>query len=227
MNKIYVYFILFLIYAFVGWIMEIAVTYYHSKKIINRGFLLGPYCPIYGYSSIIMILYLNNYKDNPLTVFLLAVVVCSFIEYMISFIMEKLFKARWWDYSNRKFNINGRICLTNAFFFGLLGTLLVYFINPFLENILYGFNPNIINIISIILMILFTLDFITSMYVTFKLKNNLSRFNTDCTEELKKKIKEKIENKFLNQRLFKAYPRYKVNFMKKLEEYKKEKIKKD
>lgn len=111
MNKIYFYFILFLIYSFIGWFMEVCVTYPKNKKLVNRGFLLGPYCPIYGYSSIIMIFYLNHYKDNPLTVFLLAVVVCSFIEYMVSYIMEKMFNARWWDYSTRKFNINGRVCL--------------------------------------------------------------------------------------------------------------------
>ena len=94
MDKVYLYFLLFLIYSFIGWIMEICVTFYKSKKIINRGFLIGPYCPIYGYASIIMILYLNHYKDNPLTVFLLAVVICTFIEYIISYIMEKLFNAR-------------------------------------------------------------------------------------------------------------------------------------
>lgn len=117
MDKFYFYFILFLIYSFIGWAMEVCVTFPKYKKFVNRGFMLGPYCPIYGYSSIIMILYLNHYKDNPLTVFLLAVVVCSFIEYMVSYFMEKIFKARWWDYSNRKFNINGRVCLNNAFFF--------------------------------------------------------------------------------------------------------------
>ena len=76
MNKFYFYFILFLIYSFIGWAMEVCVTFPKYKKFVNRGFMLGPYCPIYGYSSIIMILYLNHYKDNPLTVFLLAVVVC-------------------------------------------------------------------------------------------------------------------------------------------------------
>lgn len=87
MDKFYFYFILFLIYSFIGWAMEVCVTFPKYKKFVNRGFMLGPYCPIYGYSSIIMILYLNHYKDNPLTVFLLAVIVCSFIEYMVSYFM--------------------------------------------------------------------------------------------------------------------------------------------
>ena len=199
--------------------MEICVTFYKSKKIVNRGFLIGPYCPIYGYASIIMILYLNHYKDNPLTVFLLAVVICTFIEYIISYIMEKLFNARWWDYSNYKFNINGRVCLINAFFFGVLGTFLVYYANPFFENILLKINTNTLNTISLILMILFTTDFITSMYATFKLKSSINKINKDNTEEFKKKFREKIENKILSRRILKAYPKYKNNIIKKIEEY--------
>lgn len=219
MDKVYLYFLLFLIYSFIGWIMEICVTFYKSKKIINRGFLIGPYCPIYGYASIIMILYLNHYKDNPLTVFLLAVVICTFIEYIISYIMEKLFNARWWDYSNYKFNINGRVCLINAFFFGVLGTFLVYYANPFFENILLKINTNTLNTISLILMILFITDFIISMYATFKLKSSINKINKDNTEEFKKKFKEKIENKILSRRILKAYPKYKNNIIKKIEEY--------
>lgn len=219
MDKVYLYFLLFLIYSFIGWIMEICVTFYKSKKIINRGFLIGPYCPIYGYASIIMILYLNHYKDNPLTVFLLAVVICTFIEYIISYIMEKLFNARWWDYSNYKFNINGRVCLINAFFFGVLGTFLVYYANPFFENLLLKINTNTLNTISLILMILFTTDFIISMYATFKLKSSINKINKDNTEEFKKKFREKIENKILSRRILKAYPKYKNNIIKKIEEY--------
>lgn len=219
MDKLYLYFLLFLIYSFIGWIMEICVTFYKSKKIINRGFLIGPYCPIYGYASIIMILYLNHYKDNPLTVFLLAVVICTFIEYIISYIMEKLFNARWWDYSNYKFNINGRVCLINAFFFGVLGTFLVYYANPFFENLLLKINTNTLNTISLILMILFITDFIISMYATFKLKSSINKINKDNTEEFKKKFKEKIENKILSRRILKAYPKYKNNIIKKIEEY--------
>ena len=140
MEKISLYFILFLIYSFLGWLMEVINSLIKEKKFVNRGFLLGPYCPIYGYSSIIMIFYLDKYKEDILTVFLLAVVVCSIVEYLVSLIMEKLFNARWWDYSNRKFNINGRVCLTNAFLFGLLGVLLVYVINPFLLEIINKIN---------------------------------------------------------------------------------------
>ena len=130
------YFMLFLIYSIIGWFIEVCNSLVVEKKFVNRGFMLGPYCPIYGLSSIIMILYLNQYKDNIITVFLLAVFVCSIMEYIVSYLMEKLFNARWWDYSDRKFNINGRICLTNALLFGLLCVFLIYIINPFLTILL-------------------------------------------------------------------------------------------
>lgn len=213
MEKFSLYFILFLIYSFMGWSIEVVNSLISEKKFVNRGFMLGPYCPIYGYSAIIMVLYLDQYRDNVLTVFLLAVVVCSVVEYLVSYVMEKLFNARWWDYSNRKFNINGRVCLTNAFLFGILGVILVYFINPFLYKLISKMNTKVLMIISIILLVLFVIDFITSMGVTCKLKNSMKRIKKDSTEEMNKKVKEVIESKILNRRIFKAFPSFKINII--------------
>lgn len=213
MEKFSLYFILFLIYSFIGWSIEVVNSLIQEKKFVNRGFMLGPYCPIYGYSAIIMILYLEQYKDNVLTVFLLAVVVCSFVEYIVSYVMEKLFNARWWDYSNRKFNINGRVCLTNAFLFGFLGLVLVYFVNPLLSGLLMKVNTKVLKIMSIIMIILFISDFAVSMGVTYKLKASMKKIKKDSTEEINKKVKEVIEKKILNRRIFKAFPKYKINII--------------
>lgn len=177
---------------------------------------MGPYCPIYGYSSIIMIFYLERYKDNIITVFLLAVIVCSFTEYIVSYIMEKLFAARWWDYSNRKFNINGRICLTNAFFFGILGVILVYIINPIISKSLLLINNKILHILAISLLIIFIIDFITSLGITYKLKNSIKKLKKDNTEEIASKIKKIVENKVLNRRILKAFPYFKINLLSKI-----------
>lgn len=226
MEKISLYFILFLIYSFLGWLMEVINSLIKEKKFVNRGFLLGPYCPIYGCSAIIMIFYLDKYKEDILTVFLLAVVVCSIVEYLVSLIMEKLFNARWWDYSNRRFNINGRVCLTNAFLFGLLGVLLVYIINPFLLEVINKIDAKVLNILSITLEAIFIIDFITSMKITYKLKNTIKKLRKDNTEEFNNKIKEVIESKILNRRIFKAFPKFKINIIdikdikNKIEEYK-------
>ena len=232
MEKILFYFVLFIIYSFVGWLIEVVRVSTKEKKFINRGFMLGPYCPIYGYGALIMIFYLERYKDNILTVFLLGVVLCSIIEYLVSYIMEKLFSARWWDYSNRKLNINGRVCLDNAIAFGLMGILLVYYINPFLTNLLLKINTKILNIISITLIIIFIVDFIISFTTTYKLKNSFKKIKKDSTEEISTKIRETIENKLLNRRILKAYPIFKSELISKLNNIKdtikeKEETKKD
>lgn len=230
MKTFFSYFILFLIYSFIGWAIEVVVMFNKEKKFVNRGFLLGPYCPIYGFSSIIMILYLSKYRNSFITVFLLAVVVCSIMEYLVSYLMEKLFKARWWDYTNRRFNINGRVCLENSIWFGLLGALLVYVVNPFLSNIVSNINDKALIITGSILLTLFIIDLIISLKVTFKIKNTITKLvKKDSTEEFNAKIKELINSKILNKRLFKAFPKARVNVKDKVIDFKnyfKEKIEK-
>lgn len=206
------YFLLFFIYSVIGWFVEVTYVYIGTKKFINRGFLIGPYIPIYGYSALIMALYLTQYKDNPLTVFLLAIFICTFIEYMISFNMEKLFNARWWDYSNSKFNINGRVCLKNGLGFGFLSLLLIYLINPWLVNLLEKLNPKLLIIISIICLVIFVADFVTSIIVTFDIKNKIKKFDSDSTTEIRELINEKIKKKLLKRRVLNAFPR--VKFLK-------------
>ena len=129
--NIKIYFLLFIIYSFIGWLMETTLKSYEAKKFINRGFLIGPYCPIYGCGCILIILLLKKYEPYPLGLFCMSVVICTILEYLTSYFMEKLFNARWWDYSKRKFNINGRVCINTMIPFGILGTLMMYFINPF------------------------------------------------------------------------------------------------
>ena len=214
MKEFALYFILFMIYSVIGWLIEIAVVGTKEKKFINRGFMIGPYLPIYGYSSIIMIFYLNHYKDNIVTVFLLAVIVCSIMEYLVSYFLEKIFNARWWDYSTRKFNINGRVCLTNAFAFGLLGVLLVYIVNPFLEELLLKINSKLLIIIALWLLTIYIVDLILSFDVTFRLKNKITKLKKDNTEEFNVKVKEMIESKMLNRRIIKAFPKLKNNIFK-------------
>lgn len=117
-NVILFYIACFEIYSVIGWCLETTLVFINTKNFINRGFLIGPYCPIYGFGAVLMILYLTQYRDNILTVFILGAVTCSVLEYLTSYFMELLFKTRWWDYSNHKFNLNGRICGQNSLLFG-------------------------------------------------------------------------------------------------------------
>ena len=102
--------VLFITYSIIGWVIEEIDILILQKKVVNRGFLIGPYCPIYGFGSLFIILFLNKYLDDPIVLFFMTMISCGILEYLTSFIMEKIFKTRWWDYSDEKFNINGRIC---------------------------------------------------------------------------------------------------------------------
>ena len=210
MNQFLSYFCIFFTYSVIGWILESILVSIKENKIINRGFLIGPYCPIYGTGALGMILYLEQYKNNIVTVFFLAVTLCSILEYVTSYLMEKLFKTRWWDYSKEKFNLNGRICGKNACIFGIGGILLIYIVHPLLKNILKSINPTILLIIIIICLILFTIDTIISLNIVNKFKNTVNSIDLkkDSTQEFTKLVKETIinNNKILQRRLLNAFP---------------------
>lgn len=192
--------------------MEVIVVGIEKKKFINRGFFIGPYCPIYGFSAIMMILILGRYNDDPFALFILSLVICTFFEYLTSFIMEKLFKARWWDYSDKTFNINGRVCLENSVFFGILGCSLILFVNPFITNILANVPDNIIDIFSVVLLVLFLIDNVFSFNIINKFKDTATSFiRKDNTEEISEKVKETLGKKsYLGKRLMEAFPNVKA-----------------
>ena len=207
MYDIRIYFLLFISYAFIGWIIEIINEIMKTHKFVNRGFLIGPYLPIYGYGGLFITLLLTRYSSEPLTLFILAIVICSLLEYYTSYFMEKLFNARWWDYSNRKFNINGRICLETMIPFGLLGLLMIYVINPFIINFYSSLNQTLLTIISSTLFIIFLIDNIISFNVLNKVKNEIKKVDLDNTEEITKKVKETIlSTSWIRRRISKAFP---------------------
>ncbi|MBR3161895.1 MAG: putative ABC transporter permease [Bacilli bacterium] len=216
------YFLIFFIYSTLGWIAETIYTSIKEKKFVNRGFLIGPYCPIYGCGSVLMILYLTQYKDNFITVFLLSMLICCFLEYLTSYLMEKIFKARWWDYSDMKYNLNGRICGENALLFGIGGLVIIYIVNPIITKIINLFNPTITIILSIIFFTIFIADTILSFNIINKLKKNINVINTtnDSTQELKSLVSAIISNNIethknklniFQRRIIKAFPNINLN----------------
>lgn len=210
MTNIKIYFLLFLTYSIIGWLIEMIVTLIDDKEFVNRGFLIGPYCPIYGTCSILMILLLGKIKD-PVLLFILSILICSIGEYITSYLMEKIFKARWWDYSNKKFNINGRICLRNCLYFGLLGFLMIKYVNNFFNNLYLKINPMTLNIIFYTTLVLFIIDFIVSFKIIFKIKTmSIKYINLDNTKEITEKVKHILSKKLLSRRLFSAFPNVKL-----------------
>lgn len=220
MKTISYYFLIFFIYSVLGWIMESTYVSIGQKKFVNRGFLIGPYCPIYGYGSLIMIIYLEQYKDNILTVFILGIAICSFLEYITSYLMEKIFKARWWDYSDKKFNLNGRVCGKNALLFGIGGLIVIYLVHPIIETLISKLNNYLILILSIIFFGIYIIDTIVSFNIVNKLKKNLSNVEVrkDSTQELKNLVSEIINNNLNNKtninifqkRIINAFPDFDI-----------------
>lgn len=209
-NTVEIYFLLFIIYSFLGWILEIVDQLIEKRKLMNRGFLIGPYCPIYGIGCLFFILVLSRYIEHPEIVFFVAVVGCSTLEYLTSYLMEKIFHARWWDYTDKKFNLNGRICLEATLLFGILGTLILYKVNPFIIDKLNSIPPQVINITSIIVFLVFISDIILSLDIIFKFKTTMKTEEKDGTYEISKRVKEILVHKnWLFKRLVNAFPNFK------------------
>lgn len=221
-NMYYTYFLLFIIYSIIGWMLELLFSIVELKRIVNRGFLIGPYCPIYGAGCLLLVILLSSYADDPIVLFALSVLICSVLEYVTSWLMEKIFKLRWWDYSNMRFNINGRICLETMVPFGIVGVIVVKYVNPFLLNLLGKLSFNSLSIIAIITMSLFIIDVFISFNVVFNLKTITRSITKDSTEEIKKAVHKFIHNNiFMYERIVKAFPN-----MSKIIQDQKEKTKK-
>ena len=134
LNRGHMYIIYFFVFAFLGWIMETCycadVMGYFSK----RGFLYGPICPIYGYGALILIIILSRYKKSGFKLFTYAIIIFSFFEYAVSFALDALYGAKWWDYSGRVMNINGRISIFHSFAWGVIAIVFFKSIFPFIKK---------------------------------------------------------------------------------------------
>lgn len=207
LHTIEIYFLLFISYAFLGWCMEVTCKFIQYKKFINRGFLIGPYCPIYGWGALAITILLKRYMEDPLVLFVMSTLICSIIEYLTSYFMEKKYHARWWDYSNKKFNINGRICLETLIPFGILGVAIMYGTNPILFKLYNQIPQLVINILTVILFIGFIVDNIISSNIISSINVEENKLIKDNTEEITEKIKQVLRQKsWLHRRLINAYP---------------------
>lgn len=129
------YVLLFFILAFAGWLWEVILYIFTEHAFINRGVYRGPYLPIYGVGGLLLCFLFRSFRKKPVRVFFLSALLCSVLEYLTSFYLERRFGVRWWDYSGHFLNISGRICLLGTVIFGLGGTALVCLFLPFYEKI--------------------------------------------------------------------------------------------
>ena len=206
------YFILFIMYSSAGWIVETIWVSWCNKKIVDRGFLIGPYCPIYGCGAILIIVFLQRFSYSPILLFLITTLVCGILEYLTSWIMEKVFKARWWDYSHVKFNLNGRICLHNLIAFGVMGLAVTYLINPYFEKWVGFLDEKHLNNLGFILWTIFIVDLVVSTIVVYGFRKVTEKINkeslADNTEQITKMVREALSQRsFLHRRFIEAYPK--------------------
>lgn len=212
MDYIYQLILMFFIYSFGGWIVEVIFTrIFETHKFVNRGFLTGPICPIYGFGAIFVVIFLTKYMSSPIVLYFMSIVIASILEYTTSYIMEKVFKNRWWDYSQYKYNINGRICLETMIPFGFLALFMMYILNPFILSTLDTMPDNVIKYSAITLSILTIIDIILSFNIIITLKNISSNIRCDSTEAITKKVKEILFSKTIfHRRLIESFPDMKV-----------------
>lgn len=217
-------FMLFIFYAFIGWLLEVIESFIMHKRFINRGFFIGPICPIYGVGFVLLYILLRKELAEPIGLFLKIMVICAVLEYFTSLIMEKVFKARWWDYSRFRFNINGRVCLETMVPFALFGMLVLYFVNPFIIRLVDRINPIILNIGFIFLLISFILDMVVTFKLFYNVKNITKTVAKDGSEEISKKVREELMKKsILYRRIVSAFPKAKA-MIKEINERIKEEI---
>lgn len=196
-NSIFNLWTYFIIYSIAGWILESIYRSFCEKKIINTGFLKGPFCPIYGIGSIIMFIVLEKFKSNIILIFIISFITLSLWEYIVGLYLEKFFKTKYWDYSDHKINLNGRVCLTNSIAWGVLGIIFIKYVHPFVQSKLLVMNTTVIRCVIYMISIIFIVDAIINIVKFKNIKLTLQKI-----EDLNNQIKEKLEEikKFKNKK---------------------------
>lgn len=201
------YLLLFFVAAFLGWVMEVACKLIQFHRFINRGFLIGPYCPIYGFGAVLVTALLSRFTDSPVAVFVLAMALCGLLEYITSYLMEKLFHARWWDYSQKRFNLNGRVCADTLIPFGLLGLIMIYFIKPKLFGYFGRLPIPWLDALCIGLTALLLSDVIVSTCVLTHIRRNAESAAGDSTEAITQAVRATLAYQgALVRRTLRAFP---------------------
>ena len=163
----------FLIYAFLGWLMETALAAVRKRRLLNRGFLNAPFSPVYGLAAVLFAIFLPELRSAPFFLFLGGMILATGLELSTGLLLERISHQKWWDYSDEPWNFNGHICLKYSLVWGLLALLCVFFLNPLLVT-LTGLLPRSVGKwILLAVLILLGLDFLGSWAALLQLKGSL------------------------------------------------------
>lgn len=198
---------IFFVYSFIGWCGEAAMAAVHRRKFVNRGFVSGPICPVYGAGAAAVAVFLPELKDQLFFLFLGGMIVTTFVEYLTGRLLELIFHRKWWDYSDQRFNLDGYVCLKNSVVWGICSVLMICFFDPLLCRLLVLIPRLAGDILLWILGVLLVIDAVGSGVAVLGLKKKQSRI-TQITEELHKtsKLLENALTTRIQKRMIKAFP---------------------
>jgi len=214
MYQISLLFMKFIIFSVIGYVAEMITCAIIDKRVANRGFLCGPIIPIYGVGSLALVWFLKPFYDNVFLIILLGMFLTTSIEYVTSYILEKIFHNKWWDYTQEKFNIHGRVCLKNSVLFAIGTPIIIYFINPYVTDFLLQMKDEYLILCAILIFIVFFLDCIYSGVVAYNLRHRIIIVEDLKNEKLakipgmlEKMLKKRMKGiKKYPKRLLKAFP---------------------
>ena len=201
------WFLWFVLYSFIGWMYESILCSVAGKKLVNRGFLNGPVCPVYGTGAVAVVFVLSPLKDEPLALFLTSALLTTSLEYLTSGAMENMFHARLWDYSKRFLNFHGRVCLRGFVAFGAMSALVVRYVHPRVAALTGRLSARATHILVAALALLFAADLTLTLITVLGLDKRLR----DAREALREQLEERIPrlrglHAFQMKRLSKAFP---------------------
>ena len=202
--------LLFFAYAFLGWCIEVTLKYFQFHRFINRGFLTGPWLPIYGFGAALITVVIKGLAPLEFSVgttFAVSFLLCGFLEYMTSYVLEKRFHARWWDYSQKPMNLHGRVWIGNLILFGLGGVVIVDLINPLLLRLSEHMSFPLREIMALFLSVVFVADYVMSHFVLKLVKTSVELSEADDTEAISKEVRLLLSDRSVFHRRFaEAYP---------------------
>ena len=165
----------FFVYGFLGWCTEVAFAACKEQKFVNRGFLNGPICPIYGIGVGIVVQFLTPYKENLVLLYIASVVMVTALEWVTGFILEKIFHNKWWDYSKMPLNLNGYVCLLFSLIWGVACVLIVDFIHPLIHKVLSWIPFPVGMTLIVVLSIVMFVDLYVTASTILKMNKHLEK----------------------------------------------------
>ncbi len=180
----------FYFYCIFGWVFESTYVSLRTHKLTNRGFMKGPWLPLYGSGAILVLLVTLPYADHPVGVYFAGMIAATILEYVTGVVMVKLFKVRYWDYSYKKIQFQGHICLSSSLAWGGLSLLMVYVIHPPIVKFIAMWNENVVNVLTFIVTICMAYDFANAFREAMDLRALIIQ-----AEELKKRMEEVVAEK--------------------------------